>query len=131
VSGRINDLLKAEEMAQSLNIDKTARYAIDCRGDFEYDFAPPSEAESVESGDDKEKAPPTSLPFKLADLDIRIPKGELPHALSLKKASSPSRSAGVRSRPCWNGEECTPLWSSWRYAPEQGVNSVQRCCQLW
>ena len=75
ITGRINDLLKAEEMAQSLNIHKQARYAVDCRGDFEYDVGPPPEEKDLEQS--TEKASPTSLPFRLADLDIRIPKGEL------------------------------------------------------
>lgn len=75
ITGRINDLLKAEEMAQSLNIDKQARYAVDCRGDFEYDVGPPPEEVDVEES--TEKAAPASLPFRLTDLDIRIPKGEL------------------------------------------------------
>lgn len=61
-------------MPHNLNIDPRARYAIDCQGDFQYGiFDPRAEGEKPEGTE--EKIP--SRPFKLAGIDLRIPRGEL------------------------------------------------------
>lgn len=58
-------------MPQSLNIDPSARYAISCQGDFEYDVASCSAAKHEGEGKS------TGRPFRLADLDLRVPRGKL------------------------------------------------------
>ncbi|WVQ85784.1 hypothetical protein IAT38_007951 [Cryptococcus sp. DSM 104549] len=73
--GRISSLLQAEEVPDRLNIDNHAKYAIDVRGDFQFE-APLIEREDTEVTDEK-KSEHDDRPFALRGIDLRVPRGAL------------------------------------------------------
>ncbi|WWD20530.1 hypothetical protein CI109_105006 [Kwoniella shandongensis] len=80
--GRISALLQAEEIPIQLNIQHNARYAIDVKGDFQFESLPedwqseskPREDDQV---DEKGTMRPESRPFVLRDINLRIQRGSL------------------------------------------------------
>ncbi|KAK8854684.1 hypothetical protein IAR55_003423 [Kwoniella newhampshirensis] len=72
--GRIETLLKAEEMQVCLNIKPDSPYGIDVKGDFHYEAEHQPEEEDKA---DKSKTGKSSRPFALRGVDLKIPKGAL------------------------------------------------------
>lgn len=76
-------------MAQHLDTDVGARYAIHCRGDFEYDALPQSAETSRDDdgeGIDDKTVTVDKPPFRLREIDLTVPKGmsvssKFPHVL--------------------------------------------------
>lgn len=74
--GRIGALLRAEEMPEGVNVQEDARWAIDVKGDFEFEKGGQRKNENGTAGAEEKKAKIEEKPFRLEDIDLRIPKGD-------------------------------------------------------
>ncbi|OCF42639.1 cadmium ion transporter [Kwoniella heveanensis CBS 569] len=74
--GRISQLLRAEEISATLNIDPAATHAIDVQGDFQFERVSETSASDL-SGITKERCSEQDKPFVLRYIDLRIPRGAL------------------------------------------------------
>ncbi|OXG54431.1 cadmium ion transporter [Cryptococcus neoformans Th84] len=75
--GRIGALLRAEEMPERVNVQEDARWAIDVKGGFEFEKGGHKKNENGTGGAEEKKAKIEEKPFRLEDIDLRIPKGAL------------------------------------------------------
>ncbi|WVW81052.1 hypothetical protein I302_103043 [Kwoniella bestiolae CBS 10118] len=81
---RIGSLLRSEEIPPKLNINDQSKYAIEVKGDFQFESQPESsdktpDALNKEEEDDKdEKGSVRSIgPFALREINLKIPRGSL------------------------------------------------------
>ncbi|KJE02687.1 cadmium ion transporter [Cryptococcus gattii NT-10] len=74
---RIGALLKAEEMPEGVNVQEDARWAVNVKGDFEFEKVNESKNDNGTAEIKKEQAKIEEKPFRLEDIDLRIPKGAL------------------------------------------------------
>ncbi|WWC92110.1 uncharacterized protein L201_007064 [Kwoniella dendrophila CBS 6074] len=76
---RIESLFHAEEIPSKLNIDHQSKYAIDIKGDFQFESSPESENASEKNSNVKnEKESKTnSEPFALRGINLKVPRGSL------------------------------------------------------
>ncbi|KAE8541543.1 hypothetical protein D1P53_002905 [Cryptococcus gattii VGV] len=74
---RIGALLRAEEMPEGVNVQEDARWAVNVKGDFEFEKVNGSKKENETAETKKEQAKIETKPFRLENIDLRIPKGAL------------------------------------------------------
>ncbi|KIR68936.1 cadmium ion transporter [Cryptococcus bacillisporus CA1873] len=74
---RIDALLRAEEMPEGVNVQEDARWAVNVKGDFEFEKVNESKNDNGSAETKKEQAKIEEKPFRLEDIDLRIPKGAL------------------------------------------------------
>lgn len=72
---RIDALLRAEEMPEGVNVQEDARWAVNVKGDFEFEKVNESKNDNGSAETKKEQAKIEEKPFRLEDIDLRIPKG--------------------------------------------------------
>ncbi|WWC65416.1 uncharacterized protein I303_108034 [Kwoniella dejecticola CBS 10117] len=78
---RIGSLLQAEEIPEKLNIDHRAVYAIEIKGDLQFESLPEQVEKRMSAEltqkDEKNHQPDESGPFALRGIDLKIPRGSL------------------------------------------------------
>ncbi|EAL23016.1 hypothetical protein CNBA7830 [Cryptococcus deneoformans B-3501A] len=72
--GRIGTLLRAEEMPEGVNVQEDARWAVDVKGDFEFQKVKERKNKNGTTEGEEKNAKIEEKPFRLADIDLRIPK---------------------------------------------------------
>lgn len=71
---RIGAQLRAEEVPEGVNVQEDARWALNVKGDFEFEKVNESKNDNGTAETKKEQAKIEEKPFRLEDIDLRIPK---------------------------------------------------------
>lgn len=73
---RIGALLRAEEMPEGVNVQVDASWAVNVKGDSEFEKVSGSKKENGTAETKKEQAKIEKKSFRLENIDLRIPKGD-------------------------------------------------------
>ncbi|KAL0253531.1 hypothetical protein I308_100904 [Cryptococcus tetragattii IND107] len=95
---RIGALLRAEEMREGVNVQVDASWAVSVKGDSEFEKVSGSKKENGTAETKKEQAKIEKKSFRLENIDLRIPKGDL---VSLSVELGRERSASYVPQQAW------------------------------